>query len=292
MGHDRSVSVVCNGELLGSLAAERIDRKKHSISSKIPFETIDALLSYLCIDIYTIKYVGITYAAVNIDNLSQLYTEQLQERYPNWNFKIIPVSHHLAHAASSYYTSDFDKALVFIADGGGDLVNGYEEAESLYIATRQNGLQLLEQRLQTNAIHTLSREQFHLYPYMNEIYRTEQISIAKKYEQITYILGFGWNQSGKTMGLASYGKELFPINVPKISSLQCELTAEFLRNLSIILKLRFNLAVIYCEKQGRYCKYFTNLYRNTSYGYYRLFATTVSNISYLFCRRTVFKLPT
>ena len=228
MGHDRSVSVVCNGELLGSLAAERIDRKKHSISSKIPFETIDALLSYLCIDIYTIKYVGITYAAVNIDNLSQLYTEQLQERYPNWNFKIIPVSHHLAHAASSYYTSDFDKALVFIADGGGDLVNGYEEAESLYIATRQNGLQLLEQRLQTNAIHTLSREQFHLYPYMNEIYRTEQISIAKKYEQITYILGFGWNQSGKTMGLASYGKELFPINVPKISSLQYDLTAEFL----------------------------------------------------------------
>jgi carbamoyltransferase len=228
MGHDRSVSVVCDGELLGSLAAERIDRKKHSISSKVPFETIDTLLSYLYIDIYTIKYVGITYAAVNINNLSQLYADQLQEHYPNWNFKIIPVSHHLAHAASSYYTSSFDKALVFIADGGGDLVNGCEEAESLYIATRQNGLQLLEQRLQTNAIHTLSREQFHLYPCMNEIYRTEQISIAKKYEQITYILGFGWNQSGKTMGLASYGKELFPVKVPEISSLQYDLTAEFL----------------------------------------------------------------
>lgn len=228
MGHDRSVSVVCDGELLGSLAAERVDRKKHSISSKVPFETIDTLLSYLCIDIYTIKYVGITYAAVNINNLSQLYADQLQEHYPNWNFKIIPVSHHLAHAASSYYTSCFDKALVFIADGGGDLVDGCEEAESLYIATRQNGLQLLEQRLQTNAIHTLSREQFHLYPYMNEIYKTEQISIAKKYEQITYILGFGWNQSGKTMGLASYGKELFPVKVPEISSLQYDLTAEFL----------------------------------------------------------------
>lgn len=228
MGHDRSVSVVCDGELLGSLAAERVDRKKHSISSKVPFETIETLLNYLCIDIYTIKYVGITYAAVNINNLSQFYADQLQEHYPNWNFKIIPVSHHLAHAASSYYTSEFDKALVFIADGGGDLVNGFEEAESLYIATRQNGLQLLEQRLQTNAIHTLAREQFHLYPYMNDLYRTEQISIAKKYEQITYILGFGWNQSGKTMGLASYGKELFQIKVPDISNLQYDLTAEFL----------------------------------------------------------------
>lgn len=228
MGHDRSVSVICNGELIGSLAAERIDRNKHSISSKIPFETIDILLNYLCIDIYSIKYVGITYAAVKIDNLKQFYAEQLLEHYPNWDFEIIPVSHHLAHAASSYYTSCFDKALVFIADGGGDLVNGYEEAESLYIATRQNGIQLLEQHLQTNAIHTLSREQFHLYPYMNEIYRTEQISLAKKYEQITYILGFGWNQSGKTMGLASYGKDLFPIKVPDISSFQYDLSAEFL----------------------------------------------------------------
>lgn len=62
---------------------------------------------------------------------------------------------------------------------------------------------------------------------MNEIYRTEQISIAKKYEQITYILGFGWNQSGKTMGLASYGKELFKVRTPEISSLQYDLTAEF-----------------------------------------------------------------
>ena len=216
MGHDRSVSVVCNGKLIGSLAAERIDRKKHSVSSKIPYETIDILLDYLKIDIKTIKYVGITHASVNIENLNRIYTDQLKERYPTWNFKIIPVSHHLAHAASAYYTSMFDKALVFVADGGGDLVNGQEEAESVYIGTRDNGLQLLEQRLQTNVIHNIIREQFHLYPFMNEEYKTEQISIAKKYEQITYTLGFGWNQSGKTMGLASYGKELIELNVPPI----------------------------------------------------------------------------
>ncbi len=228
MGHDRSVSVVCNGRLIGSLAAERIDRKKHSISSKIPYETIDILLDYLKIDIKTIKYVGITHASVNIENLNRIYTDQLKEQYPTWNFKVIPVSHHLAHAASAYYTSMFDKALVFIADGGGDLVNGQEEAESVYIGTRDNGLQLLERRLQTNVIHNIVREQFHLYPFMNEKYKTEQISIAKKYEQITYTLGFGWNQSGKTMGLASYGKELVELNVPSICNMQYNLTAEFL----------------------------------------------------------------
>lgn len=200
MGHDRSVSVVCNGQLIGSLAAERIDRRKHSVSSKIPYKTIDTLLDYLGIDIRTIKYVGITHASVNIENLNRIYADQLKEYYPEWNFKIIPVSHHLAHAASTYYTSTFDKALVFVADGGGDLVDGQEEAESVYIGTSSNGLQLLEQRLQTNVIHNITREQFHLYPFMNDEYKTEQISIAKKYEQITYTLGFGWNQSGKNNG--------------------------------------------------------------------------------------------
>lgn len=228
MGHDRSVSIVCDGKLIGSLASERIDRIKHSTSSKVPFETINALLKYLNINIHDIKYVGITYVSVNIEKLSQFYSDQLHEYYPNWDFKIIPVSHHLAHAASSYYTSDFKKALVFVADGGGDLVNDQEESESIFIATPNNGLQLLEQRLQSNVIHTLTRTQFHLYPFMNDKYKSMQISIAKKYEQITYLLGFSWNQSGKTMGLASYGQELFIPQIPAISNINFDLHADFI----------------------------------------------------------------
>lgn len=227
MGHDRSVSIVANGTLIGSLAAERLDRIKHSKSSQIPFQTIDRLLEYLNIDIHSIKYVGITYVSVEASNLGQYYTDQLKAHYTDWSFKIIPVSHHLAHAASTFYTSSFEKALVFVADGGGDLINGEEEAESVYIAS-ENGIELLEQRLQSNVVHTLSREQFHLYPFMNDIYKSEQISIAKKYEQITYTVGFGWNQAGKTMGLASYGKEKFSVNIPEINDLQYDISLDFL----------------------------------------------------------------
>lgn len=227
MGHDRSVSVVADGTLIGSLAAERIDRVKHSLSSKIPFDTINTLIKYLKIDIRSIKYVGITYAAVEIQNLKNYYYDELKEYYPDWDFKLIPVSHHLAHAASTYYTSTFDKALVFVADGGGDIVNGEEEAESVYIASKE-GIKLVEQRLQSNVIHTLTRKQFHLYPFMNNIYLSEQVSIAKKYEQITYMIGFDWNQAGKTMGLASYGKELFPIEIPAINNLHYDLSLDFL----------------------------------------------------------------
>lgn len=228
MGHDRSVSVVADGVLIGSLAAERIDRRKHSISSKIPFETIDKLLNYLKINIHEIKYVGITHAAVSVANLEKYYTDQLKTYYPDWNFKIIPVSHHLAHAASTFYTSQFEKSLVFVADGGGDIINGEEEAESVYIASKKEGLQLVEQRLQSNVVHTLSREQFHLYPFMNDKYKSEQVSIAKKYEQITYIIGFLWNQAGKTMGLASYGNDLFSITAPDIKNLNYDISLDFL----------------------------------------------------------------
>ena len=77
MGHDRSVSVVVDGNLVGCLATERIDRIKHSKSSVIPFKTIDTLLGYLNIDVHTIKYVGITYVSVEINNLTKYYEDQL-----------------------------------------------------------------------------------------------------------------------------------------------------------------------------------------------------------------------
>ena len=222
MGHDRSVSVVQNGILIGSLAAERIDRIKHSMSFKVPFETIDKLLDYLKINIFDIKYIGISYAAVKIENLEKYYYDEIVDYYGYWDFTIIPVSHHLAHAASTYYTSNFKKALVFIADGGGDLVDGNEESESVYIGT-ENGLELVEQRTQSNIIHTLTRKQFHLYPFMNDKFLEEQISIAKKYEQITYMIGFSWNQAGKTMGLASYGKDMLQSTPIKLKNIQFDL---------------------------------------------------------------------
>lgn len=227
MGHDRSVAVIENGKLIGALAAERIDRSKHSISSKVPFKTIDTLLSYLNIQINEIKYVGITYAAVEINNIKDYYFDQLKEHYKDWNFDLVCVSHHMAHAASTFYTSGFDKALIFIADGGGDLVSGEEESESVFIADK-NTITLAEQRTQSNVIHTLSRKQFHIYPFMNEEFLKHQISIAKKYEQITYMIGFDWNQAGKTMGLASYGNSLIDFDNPEIDNLQFNLSLNYI----------------------------------------------------------------
>lgn len=231
IGHDRSVAVVKNGLLVGSLAQERVDRIKHSTGLSIPYEAIDTLLQYLNISIQEIRYIGITSTAVNIPDLIPHYFSELERHYHISNFKLFPVAHHLAHAASTFYTSGFDKSLILIADGGGDIVGTKEESESVFIGNG-NRIELLERRLQSNYIHTLTRPQMHIYPFMNKEYSQEPISIGKKYSQFTALLSLGTHGEGKTMGLAPYGKSLLNIQLPQLNSFNFELTfADLLREI-------------------------------------------------------------
>ena len=49
----------------------------------------------------------------------------LAEQFPNsgWADKFVPVQHHLAHAASAFYPSGFDEALILVSDGMGEAVS-------------------------------------------------------------------------------------------------------------------------------------------------------------------------
>jgi carbamoyltransferase len=222
MGHDRGAAIVCNGILLGAIAQERIDRIKHSSSLSIPFEAIDSLLNYLHISINEISCVGISCTSVDIPNLYQYTKEMLSEHYHHNFSQVIPVTHHLAHAEACFNTSDFDEAFILVADGGGDVVGKLEESESLFHAEGGN-IFLLERRLQSNYIHGFTRPQMYNYPFMNLAYKNAQISLGKKYGQITALLGFGPYGAGKTMGLASYGTDLFQVPISKMNSLQFSL---------------------------------------------------------------------
>lgn len=222
IGHDRCAAVIKNGLLIGSIAQERVDRIKHSSSSEIPYEAIEKLLTYLSIDIDSISYIGITFSSVNACELEDYFYEELRRHYPNAVFTVVPVSHHQAHAEIAYDTSDFDKALIFIADGGGDCVNGQYEAESLFIGNGEQ-ISLLEQRYQTPPVGSVEKMQNYIYPFMDKTTLDRQISIGRKYEQITYMLGFRWGECGKTMGLASYGYPLWDVSKLNVSGLEFDL---------------------------------------------------------------------
>ncbi len=89
------------------------------------------------------------------------------------------IDHHLCHAASAYYTSSFDRALVVTLDGGGDGRSG-----SIYEG--EGG------RLRSIA----SVDSFH--------------SLGNFYSYITALCGFkAENHEGKVTGLAALGKPVY-----------------------------------------------------------------------------------
>lgn len=223
VGHDRGVAIVKDGVLIGAIAQERVDRKKHSPSFYIPYMAINHLLNYLDINFEEIDVVGISSTAIDANNLVEFYRKELQAYYKARNFEMIPVSHHQSHAFATYFTSDFEEAVILVADGGGETVGKLEESESIF-EFKNNIMLCKEQRVQSQFIHALSRPQNFLYSFMNSNFFDEKISIGKKYEQITRLIGFGWGEEGKTMGLASYGECTYHKNCTPLDNIDFDLT--------------------------------------------------------------------
>ncbi len=98
-----------------------------------------------------------------------------EEIFPGWGSRFVSVPHHMAHAASAFYLSGFDDALIVIADGMGEL-------ESLTVASGEG-----------DAIRVLRR------------YSIPQ-SLGILYSLFTLYLGFEMMMDEyKVMGLAPYG---------------------------------------------------------------------------------------
>ncbi|MCL2288912.1 MAG: hypothetical protein FWC33_07075 [Candidatus Bathyarchaeota archaeon] len=207
IGHDRGVAIIKNGVLVCALSQERIDKIKYSISAKLPFETIDAVLKYLRIPISDISFIGITYDVSEIFTYLDYIKESFQAHY-GISVPIIPLGHHLAHAYSAACAFAKENSLVFVADGGGHIVKDKAEAESLFLFTK-TGLMPLENRKQDIQRHKMADPFNHNYAFMSDCIKNMQISIGRKYEQFTHLLGYGFGEAGKTMGLASYGKSIF-----------------------------------------------------------------------------------
>jgi carbamoyltransferase len=101
----------------------------------------------------------------------------LSEEFPgvDWAARLVPVPHHLAHAASAYYPSGFDDALVLVADGMG-------ETESLTVAVGSGG--------KVDVLHRV--------PALH--------SLGTLYGIFTLYLGFDMMMDEyKVMGLAAFG---------------------------------------------------------------------------------------
>ncbi len=223
VGHDRGACIIKDGEVIAALANERIDRIKYSQSLKIPFETIDVLLKYCNLEISSVNSIGLSGVAFEETKMLNWYKSEFFNYYKCHYIPFYLVSHHEAHAYSTYYSSGLNNSLIFVFDGGGDFLFSKQEAETIYWG--QNGkITEIDRRLQNMAVRHMKDEINHVFPLMPGYVQNLEMSLARKYSQVTRLLGFGFGQEGKTMGLASYGKSLLDFSKLNFNDLNYSVT--------------------------------------------------------------------
>jgi carbamoyltransferase len=189
-GHDSAAALIVDGRCVYAAAEERFSRKKHT--GDFPINAIQYCLSEGGMKLSDIDEIahGFDYSPYKaIFSLDPVSARQYQQVYSREALlqsfrKCLPelpservkhVDHHLAHAASAYYTSGWDECLVLVIDGMGEL-----DSVSVYVA-RDGKL-----------------EKIHRIPASD--------SIGILYSLVTLHLGFDFNADEyKIMGLAPYG---------------------------------------------------------------------------------------
>src|SRR2546426_10490866 len=189
-GHDSAAALLVDGAVVAAVAEERINRRKHT--GAFPRGAIACCLAEAGVTMDQIDELAhgfdyAPYAAIyaldpgSHDLYRDVYSREALLALVARDFPDFPaervhhVSHHLAHAASAYYTSGWDECLVVVIDGMGEA-----HSVSVYCA-RDGRLDLIFQV-------------------------AAQDSIGILYSLVTLHLGFDFNADEyKIMGLAPYG---------------------------------------------------------------------------------------
>ncbi len=212
---DASAAIVLDGEIKFAVAEERLNRRKH-------FGGFPALAIKACLDAVGAKISDIDHIAVGQDsdaNLAKkvqyalanpakilnfirlrqrkeamrdvrsLLAKALEVDSSQLRFQEHHLEHHIAHIASAYYCSPWEKAAGFSYDGSGDFVS------------------TMAARCEGNHIEVLNRV---FLPH----------SLGSLYTMICEFIGYiQYGDEGKVMGLAPYGKDTYCDEVSNVVKL-------------------------------------------------------------------------
>lgn len=190
-GMDAAACLIIDGKIIAAAEEERFINEKHTCN--FPVNAIQYCLNKANMVINDLDYIchGFDFSKFkeiysNDEYSRELYakilspTAQIQwikTYFPNSNIekKFVPIQHHIAHAASAYYPSNYQDALILVADGLGEI-----HSVSVFQG-RDNEINLLAN-----------------YDLLS--------SIGMLYSLVTLHLGFSPNHDEyKVMGLAPYG---------------------------------------------------------------------------------------
>ena len=136
------------------------------------------------------------------------YSGFLRKFFPNLKVVQAGGDHHLGHAASAFFNSDFNEAAAVVIDGAGtrrgikisdDITNYGFETETIFDCSYDDGFTRKYSVYGGNPDTQLA--------FSDEIFMDSSVTLVKAYEAVSEYLGFGYIEAGKTMGLAPYGQK-------------------------------------------------------------------------------------
>lgn len=170
---DVSAVLLCDGKVIAAVEEERLSRVKHS-PGQLPFLAVHEVLSIGNISIREVDVI-----ATHGSTWGEQYDEVLRSYFTNtFGFcpRTVRYHHHQCHAASTYYASGFDQAMILTVDASGDGI-------SLQKTIGKNR--------KINLVEQISRDN----------------SLGIFYAMMTQFCGFHRDTDEyKLMGLAPYGK--------------------------------------------------------------------------------------
>jgi len=209
---DASAAIILDGEVKFAIAEERLNRHKH-------FGGFPALAVKACLDAVGARISDVEHVAVGQDSdanlrkkvqyalanpakilnfirlrqrkeamrdVRSLLSKALDVDATQLRFQEHHLEHHIAHIASAYYCSPWEKAAGFSYDGSGDFVS------------------TMTARCEGNDIEILDRV---FLPH----------SLGSVYTMICEFIGYSqYGDEGKVMGLAPYGKDTYRDEINKI----------------------------------------------------------------------------
>ena len=213
---DASAAIVQDGEVVFAIAEERLNRVKH-------YAGFPALAVKACLDAVGARITDVDHVAVGQDSDANLAKKvqyalanpakilnfiRLRQRkeamrdvrsllgqgarcrsFSQLRFQEHHLEHHIAHIASAYYCSPWEKAAGFSYDGSGDFVS------------------TMMARCEGNEIEVLERV---FLPH----------SLGSFYTMICEFIGYKkYGDEGKVMGLAPYGKDTYCEQIREIVQL-------------------------------------------------------------------------
>ncbi len=179
---DGGACIVSDGRILVATAEERISRNKRAGGFD---QSLPAILRHHGLTIKDLDHVVVSSCCENTDSISG--SNALVSFAPD---KIHFVSHHLSHAVSCFGVSNFEEALIIVADAGGSVLEGNSpkwwtlpREQSTYYIGSDRGIQLIGRDFDG--------------PY--------EAGLGEIFRYFTHHLGWKSTDAGKVMSVAALG---------------------------------------------------------------------------------------